>query len=659
MPSLRAQGGPPPAHRLSVERIATGALSTPAVGLLIALLTWSLGGLAPTSGPDPSWVAGLYLAFERGFHFGTELVFTYGPLGFLEVPVLQDSGLWMLAFAYQAFIHVAVAISLLWAARRALPLALAAPLCYVTLVIGPLEAAVSLLAFVWCIAALSARPPSFALPLVVFAGGSLAAIELLGKANFGIAVLSFCAIAILGSGEWRRNLPWFAAIVALAFTMLWFGSGQGISNFPDFVSNSLQMISGYSRAMTNDVGEVAWQRGYALAIGGLLIAATAFATRRDRLPQRIASLALVALFFFFNFKQGFVRQGPGSSSEFFVLMLGGAIAIAPRLPERLGPLPSRLPATIFLLPALVLAIVTLPLPFGTSVKPGPHLTALKDQAHAFVSSSERGRIRDEARATLLATYRLGPRILGLIGEHTVHIDPWEIGVIWAYGLDWRPLPDFQDYSAYTSKLDHLNARALSTPSGPQRILRQNAKLFIPNIPDSSIDGRYSAWDPPAATLAMLCHYRAVYTTERWQVLDRVPNRCGPPRSLGTVEATTDEEIAIPAPPSSRDVVFARLHGAGVDGLEKLRSTLYRARQRTVTLDGYAVWRLVPDTAGDGLIMRAAAAVDYPEPFQLAFNARTLSVQVQGAGPRSIGVEFFAMRVMPSAPPAEASGGVDR
>jgi hypothetical protein len=644
MPSLRAQGGQTAADRLSRERVLAVALSTPLIGALISLLTWPLGGMAPAMGPDPSWATGLYLAFEHGLHFGTEVVFTYGPLGFLEVPGLQDSGMWMLAIAYQSFIHVAVAISLLWAARRALPLLPAAALCYVTLVISPLEGAVLLLVFIWCVTAVSNRAPSFAVTLVAFAGGSLATIELLGKANFGISVLVFCGIAVLGSSTRRRNLPWFAGIVVIGFLALWFGAGQGFSNLPDFASNSFQVISGYSRAMSNDVGEVAWQRSYALATMAFLFAGAVLATRRDKLPQRIASLALVALFGFFNFKQGFVRQGPGSTSEYFVLMLGGAIALAWRLPEKLGPLPSRAPAAIFLAPLIAIAIVTLPLPLGTLVKPDEHLTTLGEQAHAFVSRSERDEIRDKARAEMLATYRLGPRILGLIGDRPVHIDPWEISVIWAYRLNWRPLPVVQDYSAFTPALDHLNARALSTPKGPSRILRQNAKLFIPNIPDSSIDGRYSAWDPPAATLAMLCHYRAAYTTERWQVLDRVPNRCGPSRLIGTVKGTTDQEFAIPAPPTRRDIVFARIHGAGVEGWEKLRSTLYRARQRTVTLDGYAVWRLVPDTAGDGLIMRAPKAVDFPEPFQLAFNASTLSVQIQGVQGRPVSIEFFAQRV---------------
>lgn len=659
MPSLRANGSQSAAGRLSWERISKAALSTPALGALIGLLTWPISSIAPGVGPDPSWVTGLYLAFEHGFHFGTEVVFTYGPLGFLEVPGLQDSGMWMLAFAYQAFIHMAVAISLLWAARRALPLALAVALCYLMLVIGSIGGAIGLVAFIWCIVVLSDRAPSFAQPLVVFGGGSIAAIELLGKANTGIAVFAFCAIAVLGTGERRRDLAWFAAIVLGGFIALWFGSGQALSNLPDFVSNSYQVVSGYSIAMSNDVGEVAWQRGYALAAIALLLVAAAIATRRDPLPRRVASLALVALFSYFNFKQGFVRQGPGGGFNFFILMLGGAIAIAWRLPRKLGSLPSRLPAVLLIAPMIALAIATLPTPFLTSLKPGDHVTSLREQLHAFVSSSERNRIRDEARAAMLATYKLGPHILRLIGDRPVHIDPWEIGVVWAYGLNWRPLPVFQDYTAYTPALDRLNADALESPSGPSRILRQNAKLFVPNIPDSSIDGRYSAWDPPAASLAMLCNYSAVFTTERWQVLDRVPNRCASPRRIETVKTETDREIAVPLAPHRDEIVFARIHGAGVEGLEKLRSTLYRARQRTVTLDGYAVWRLVPETAGDGLIMSAPAAVDYPRPFQLPMDAHSLSVQIQGATPRPIEVEFFAQRVRPRPLSQAGPGGTGR
>jgi hypothetical protein len=101
---------------------------------------------------------------------------------------------------------------------------------------------------------------------------------------------------------------------------------------------------------------------------------------------------------------------------------------------------------------------------------------------------------------------------------------------------------------------------------------------------------------------------------------------------------------VPAPPGRRDIVFARIHGLGVDGWEKLRSFAYRARDRTVTFDGKSSWRLVPATAADGLIMRAAPGVDFPRPFQLAPDAREFSIQVDGGASRDLRVEFFAQEV---------------
>ena len=98
-------------------------------------------------------------------------MFTYGPLGFLQVPVLYDQSLWALAFLHEAFVHTALAISLVWAARRALPLALALAACYVLLVVTNLEGAVVLVAFVWCFAALGRDRPPFVIPFVVLGGG--------------------------------------------------------------------------------------------------------------------------------------------------------------------------------------------------------------------------------------------------------------------------------------------------------------------------------------------------------------------------------------------------------------------------------------------------------------------------------------------------------
>jgi hypothetical protein len=635
--------------RSEAEQLAGALTSTPFLGALLAIFTWPLVWPGPSTGLDPSWTAGLYMAHDIGLRFGEQFVFTYGPLGFLQVPVLYDESLWTIASLYQGLVHVGLAISLLWVARRAFPLAVAVPACYMLLVIAHLEGAMVLLALIWCLVAVSDRPPGFAAPLVVVGGGVVAAIELLGKLNFGIAILLFCSIVVLGMPDRRRNAPLFAGVFLLTLASLWLLAGQGLANAPDFASNALEVLSGYSRSMSANVSDVSWQRPYAVGAMALLGVAAFVATRHDPRPRRTAFVAIVGLFAFLTFKQSFVRQGLGNGSDFFPMMLGAAIAIAWRLPIHLPKFPPRSPAFALTLPLAALTIAALPSPsFWGSLKPEDHIDFLRQELHALLSGSERQQLTSDGRESMKSAYRLDPRTLRLIGDRTVHVEPREIGVAWAYRLNWRPLPVIQGYQAYTAALDRLNAEVLSGPDAPAVTLRQNMGAFAETT-GASIDNRNAAWDPPAAALAMLCRYRAVHTTDRWQVLYRGRNRCRQSRLIGTVHAQTSDEITVPPPPGSRDIIFARIHGAGVEGWENLRSILYRARQRTITVDERTTWRLVPDTAEDGLIMRASPTVDFPEPFRLAPNAHVISVQIGDAQPRNIEVRFFARKVQPLRP----------
>jgi hypothetical protein len=54
------------------------------LGILAALAGWQVALMHPFVGLDASWQAALYMAAERGLGFGTQIVFTYGPLGFLN-----------------------------------------------------------------------------------------------------------------------------------------------------------------------------------------------------------------------------------------------------------------------------------------------------------------------------------------------------------------------------------------------------------------------------------------------------------------------------------------------------------------------------------------------------------------------------------------------
>ena len=79
--------------------------------------------------------------------------------------------------------------------------------------------------------------------------------------------------------------------------------------------------------------------------------------------------------------------------------------------------------------------------------------------------------------------RSTPAQLAALRGHSVAVEPWEVAAAWAYGLDWLPLPVFQNYTAYTARLDRLNSEAIEDPArGPERILRENQALVVPQFP---------------------------------------------------------------------------------------------------------------------------------------------------------------------------------
>jgi hypothetical protein len=301
-------------------------------------------------------------------------------------------------------------------------------------------------------------------------------------------------------------------------------------------------------------------------------------------------------------------------------------------------------AAVAVVAAAVMALAAFPArPPLRVFNPVDRARAAVDQTRLLLDPGQRKARTFFSAAVMQQIYGLDPGTLRLLRDRTVHVDPWEAGVVWAYGLKWDPLPVFQGYSAYTARLDELNATALRGPGAPQRILRENSVAVDPTHAPQAIDGRFPGWDPPAQVLAMFCHYASLRDTARWEVLGAVADRCGAPRRVASIRARAGAPVPVPVPAADQ-VVFARIHGAEVAGAERLRTLLYRARGRTIVVDGRRVYRLVPGTAADGLLMAAAPGIDFPGPFALSPQARTIAVTgVDGP----LHIDFYAMRVRSS------------
>ncbi len=601
-----------------------------AVPLLIVLLTWHALPLTPATGLDPGWQAALHMALHDGVGFGNQLIFTYGPLGFLSVPTLwfEDTG--TIAVLYTVLVRFALALALFVGARRTYGTLVGAIVAL--LVAGASGVAPETVPFlVFCVLMIDRdMSPRRRLTLLAV-GGAVAGLELLNKESVGIELTVLAIIMALGvPGRRRDHVAVTLGALLVALLVGWTATGQNWSALGDYAVNDLRLVTGYAAAMSYEQRGLGWEYtaawvAFAFGLAGALQMTAGGPTRR-----RWAILALWVAFCFFEYKEAFVRHETDHGAIYFVALMGGFLALRWRRANRAVGLALAVGLFAFALEAQNST-------FSEAFDPGADARSAISQLEEVSSSAQRASIIAAGRRAIERDYRVDPETLNLLRGHTVHVAPYQTQVAWAYGLDWRPLPMFQSYLAYTPALDELDARALNSTRAPQRILR--------NVqPD--LDHRVQAFDEGLTTRTILCRYREVSSTALWQVLALGPNRCGAVVPLGVVHAGWDEEVRVPAPPNEHSFVFVRIGGVQVGGFERLVALVSKPVERQVFLNGIA-HRLIEATATDGLILSASGQVDFPAPFNLAIDSSTISVDKVGhgrSGGRPITFSFFAQSI---------------
>ena len=614
----------------------------------MALLTWPFFGLAPSAGIDPSWVEGLYMAADRGLDFGTQIVFSFGPLGFLDFPGAYLVDLGRLAFAWSALVHLFFCVSLLWASRRAFGLLVGLAIT-VFAASMPFSDPVLIGAAVVCAAALLDEWSSRSRLAFALVAGALAGMQLLGSLRAGPVLVVMALAVLLGLPGRRRILPAFAAALVVSFLVFWFATGQGLGNLDDYALNTASVLSGYSASMVYVLPGRWWQfPGFALGIAVLVVLAIAAGRRWDA-PRRVGLLVMVAAVAFLMFKHAVVRSSPGSAGVCLAALLAIGLALAPHVRRSLAV------GAVALLAALTyignqegFSSIT----FDFQSRGESFVTQLKDMAKPGALAEQ----QLAGREAMQAYYALTPRQLALLRSGSVHVASLEAGAAYAYELDWDPLPVFQQYTAYTERLDKLNAAKLESSSAPDRILWENAPAVDPSFVSvrpypGTIDERVPAWDSPAEMVQMFCRYRVENWDERWAVLRHGADRCGPERPLRTITVAAGERV--PLPPTKRDeALLVRVDGLGVSGLERLRVFLFRGARRHALLDHHS-WNVIPGTAGDGLLLRIPAWADYPGHYALDVGTTKIGFEAEDAsltfGQGDLTLHFSALPLELDAP----------
>lgn len=304
----------------------------------ISVLSWP-PVVAISTGLDPSWKLALHQAFSHGLSWGSDIVFSYGPLGFLSEATPFVGWTSGLALFFTACVYVVGVGTLLRYAVALLPVWVAV---LVTLIIArimvriPVFELVEVLAFLWLIhVCINSRRRDW--PVVVVALGILVAFLLIAKVSVGIAVGAMGAAAACRiTTPWWRGMGAFLAAVPIAAVALWAASGQKVGDLPGYVVGSGEIVRGYSDAMgvTLFVEPLLLYLLFGATVA-LLAVGLVLAARPLSRPDRAAVIAIGVLFAFAVWKASFVRADGHAVYAFMAAAMVGMPLLATAAVARL------------------------------------------------------------------------------------------------------------------------------------------------------------------------------------------------------------------------------------------------------------------------------------------------------------------------------------
>ena len=430
---------------------------------------------------DSSWPQVLAHALLQHVQWGTQLSFTYGPLGFVTPYMGYVAGMFWPYVIAQWIVAILFATVAWYALRRQalyqLALFAASLITFGSWVAGD---AAWLSAYALSIVALAQLLPSKKksawLMVDVVLISALPALLPLVKVTLLAPWLVWLAagIAICLLGRQRRLALWLL-FTGIAFPLLgWYACGQEFSHLGKFLHESLEIATGYSEAMqTADSSPAVDLLGLLATCLSTVIIVLYLVRQRETKSWFVAAVFFGVLAC--AFKLGFTRA---DSSHLPIFVAASLIIISSLpLPEYAGqPLStSNRKASIKLSLANISTLVILTIfSFRGSLAwrtLDSSLTGHKIAASLQFIFMPRETINDyEKQATSFLSAADLPQIREYVKKEPVDVMSYEQGVAYAnnFNLVFRPI--FQSYSAYTLELIERNDAFYRSASSPKWLI---------------------------------------------------------------------------------------------------------------------------------------------------------------------------------------------
>ncbi|QBB71847.1 hypothetical protein ELE36_16620 [Pseudolysobacter antarcticus] len=457
---------------------------------------------------DSSWTEVLAWAALRHLHWGRDIVFTYGPLGFLHGGTSYVPGILSAYITGQVLLSTAFVAITAYLLRRA------------HLAMFAFFAAAYTASFLWIAADVAwALIFLFGTTIVIDSRTSignfrsLVLLTTLSVIFASIALIKFslfplwilCVLVLLADslivGSTRRAL--FIVVVFPAVLLLtWLACAQDIGDFPLYLRTSFEVAAGYGNAMGMSAPPLVGITGATcMVMLGALCVFAAYRCRRDASTLVILVVYLAAAFL--TWRANFTRADHAPwFFTYFSVMPFGLLCYRPTAAIK----PMRIGLILLILISTAPALID----GNDVVSRWPQAwTEIGWHANTLMHLPELQTRRDMEWQALQKHTEL-PRIKQRIGASSVDMFTVSQGILLSNDLNYTPRPVFQSYSAYTPYLARLNETWLLGAQAPAFVVMQL----------QTIDGHLPLSEDPLAFIALLQHYRPAFMEHDILLLER-------------------------------------------------------------------------------------------------------------------------------------------
>lgn len=544
------------------------------LGWAVVFLLFVIGSfnypLMPSADLDPSWRMALGYFSDQGMQFGKDVVFTYGPLGFVMGKTFSGIQFWGL-IAGQLTLAIISGVVLL---RQGLLIKGTGRWLYFPymLLFGiSYEDALHML--VICLLGFELLRLKDARNYL-FVSLVAAVLAIYAQIKFTDLLLAvFIVVVVVAYGVWRRQWllsAWLGVAFTFVYVGIWIGCGQQFSNLAAYLRGSWEISQGYQWAMGFPSPPV--PLFLALTVLGVLLAYIGrhLWLQPDK-PRAVANALLLSAFLYLNWKHGFVRAD-GHMIGFFICALLPLTAY----PFLLGDLNRHYRLHRWVFAAMILiSVIALEKALWGVVRQS--LAIFQGRIWGNIENvvnwnATRQRYRDQLSIARAAVDLHDTR--KEVGQHTLDVVGFEQGAAILNRFNYRPRPVIQSYSAFTPYLARINGDFFASEHAPDYVLMKI----------QTIDGRLPVMDDSLATTILAYRYKYVLVEKGFDLWKRDPGAFDAaayrPRLIRRTELAINQDHNLETYNSQPIWIRIDLQPSL---LGKLRSFLYKPPQVTLRI----------------------------------------------------------------------------